>query len=148
MARPNKIRSAGREAEVRELAAGGMTSRQIAAQLSETGLKVSHQAVARFLREETEDRRSAARSVAASDAQESVPLVTASLRELIELGMERVRPGKDGERCDHRDFARLSQAVTQASRALHQVTVGDDDDTPRETIDRLAEWVWGGASKG
>lgn len=136
-----KIRAAGKEARVRELVAEEKTSREIAAILAEEGLTVSHTAVTRFLREEAEERRDAARSVAASDAQESVPLVTKSLRRLIEKGMHRAARTKDD-----RDFARLGQMVTQACRALHHVTVGDDD-APREALDRLAEMVWGKGGK-
>ena len=68
----DKIRSAGREARVRQLAAQGKTSREIAEELGRDGLKVSHASVSRFLREETAERRAAAQHVAAPEEDRHV----------------------------------------------------------------------------
>lgn len=134
------IRKMGVEGRVRELAAQSKPSREISAILATEGVKVSHAAVARFLRDEASERRDAARAVAAEQAKDTVPLVTNSLAKLVELGMRRVEklpeePYTIGTSAQgstvvnpHTDFARLSTAITGAGRALHAITVGDDPD--------------------
>lgn len=130
MARTLSIRTANKEARVRELAAKGKTLREIAAALAVEGLKVSHVAVGRFLNEETSERRDLAKSVAAVDAQATVPLITAGLRRLAEIAMRRAEETEDDGAS-----ARLVAAGSDAWMKLHKVTVGDDgaakpDDRP------------------
>lgn len=156
MGRPNKIRQHAQEATVRKLAAEGLTSRQISDRLKQHHkLDVSHTAVARFIQEETQDRRDAARSVASEEAKESVPLVTAKLRKwvetidsLVDECMETPRDGAEmpweagdgaepaspAERAVRRakqvssvteDVSRLVNAGVKAAKALHEITTGD-----------------------
>lgn len=135
MAHENKIRTAGREAEVRALAAQGLSYNEIAAKLRENGLDVSRMSVSRFLKEETQDRREAARSVAAQDANESVPLVTKALTSLVKMNMtaaKRAYIGTGTEQNpapDIRDLAAASGAAISAAKALHSITVGDAEPT-------------------
>lgn len=131
MGRPNKIRTAGMESAVRELAASGMSYEQIAETITARGTPISHMAVSRFIGEETEERKSAARSVASKEAKESVPLVTRSLRRLVDMNMaaaEVAYTGKgtgDDPKPDVRDLAAATTAATTAIRLLHAVTVGE-----------------------
>lgn len=135
MAHENKIRTAGREAEVRELAAQGLGYREIAAKLSESGFVVSRMCVSRFLKDETQERREAARSVAAQDAQESVPLVTKALTQLVKMNMTAAKRAYVGTGTetnpapDIRDLAAASNAAISAAKALHSITVGEADQT-------------------
>jgi hypothetical protein len=161
MGRPNKIRSAGFEAKVRKLAAEGLTYRQISDKVAELGLEVSHVAVGRFLTEEADERRGAARNVAASEAQQSVPLVTSKLRKWVEtvdalvdqaMADSEADDGQDGESGPHaspaeqiarrarrassrsEDVARLVNAGTKAAKALHDITVGDGPSDPMSAL--------------
>ena len=134
------IRKHGKEGRVRELSAAGKTSREISAILEAEGVKVSHAAVTRFLREEASERADAARTVAKSQATSTLPLVTNSFAKLVEMGMKRIESlgpepyviptGEKGGAVvnTHTDFARLSTAITGAGRALHAITVGEDPD--------------------
>ncbi len=138
------IRKYGKEGRVRELSAAGKTSREISAILDTEGVKVSHAAVTRFLREEATDRREAARAEASKQAKDTIPLVTEAFARLVELGMKRIErlpedpvvipTGEKGGAVvnPHTDFARLSTAITGAGRALHAITVGEDPD-PQST---------------
>lgn len=132
MARRQTIRTAGRERRVRELAAQGKSLREIADVLEAEGLKVSYVAVGRFLNEETSERRDAAKSVAAADAQATVPLVTDGLRKLAALAVKRADQTDDDSAA-----ARLIAAGTGALNALHRVTVGEDG--PKGGAGLLAE---------
>jgi hypothetical protein len=130
--RPNKIRSAGLEGEVRKLAAQGLTSRQIADQLlKRKGVQIGHVAVARFMAEETSDRRDAARNVAMAEAKETVPLALKVLKQATTLThnlMNREYRGsgtQDQPSTRVREFILAARAATVAARALHQVTMGE-----------------------
>lgn len=132
MAARDKIRAAKLEGRVREMVAAGRSSRDIAAALTADGCQVSHETVAKFVRTETEDRREAARSVAAADAQATVPLVTDGLRKLAALALSRAQDTDDDSAA-----ARLVAAGTGAYNALHRITVGEDG--PKTGADLLAE---------
>lgn len=119
--RRDKIRNAHKEGRVRELVMAGRSSRDIATALRSEGCDVSHETVARFIREEVEDRREAARAVAAQDAQATIPLVTDGLRKLAALAQRRAERTEDDSAA-----ARLIAAGTSALTALHRVTVGEE----------------------
>jgi hypothetical protein len=135
---------AGLESATRQLFAQGLSFRQIADRLLEDhGCKVSYAAVKRFVDEETEERRTAARSVAAEDAKESVPLVTGALRTIVVmnlkaaqisyLGKERGGTEKD-PKPDVQSLARASNAATNAAKVLHAVTMGDNPTDAMSTL--------------
>jgi hypothetical protein len=146
MPQPNKIRTAAKEKRVRELAAQGLTYRQIADALGKDGFSVSHVAVGRFLAEETNERRAAARSVASTEAKESVPLVTAALRQLVVMNMTAAKKAYRGRGDDGKpdpDIAALAdatRAAVAAAKALHSTTVGDE---PANASDDLRNEVMG-----
>lgn len=144
MGRPNKIRLANKEAEVRKLAAQGLTYRQIADALKKQGITVSHMAVGRFIQEETEERKAAARSVASSEAKESVPLVTQALRQLVVMNMTAARREFRGDGDDKKPkprtgaLALATKAAVAAARALHAVTMGEGPVNPLEDVQKEA----------
>jgi hypothetical protein len=147
MPQPNKIRTAAKEKRVRELAAQGLTYRQISDALGKEGFSVSHVAVGRFLAEETNERRAAARSVASTEAKESVPLVTAALRQLVVMNMTaakkayRGRGGNDSTPDpDIAALADATRAAVAAAKALHSTTLGDE---PANASDDLRNEVMG-----
>jgi cell wall-associated NlpC family hydrolase len=146
MPQPNKIRTAAKEKRVRELAAQGLTYRQISDALKQEGFSVSHVAVGRFLAEETNERRAAARSVASTEAKESVPLVTAALRQLVVMNMTAAKKAYRGGGTDsapNPDISALAdatRAAVAAAKALHSTTVGDE---PGNSADDLRGEVLG-----
>jgi hypothetical protein len=135
--RPNKIRSSGNEALVRELAATGLGYRDIADKLRKLGCDVSYGAVGRFLNEETDERREAARSVAASEAQKSVPLVTGMLRKWIGIVDKLIVDAVEGmnERAAD-DVSKLVNSGTKAAKTLHDITVGE---SPGDSMSALRD---------
>lgn len=143
MGRPNKIRQANQEAAVRKLAAKGLGFREIAAELQKRGVNVSHMAVARFIQEETQERRDVARSVVAQEAKDTVPLATRALTRIVEMGMNiatRAYLGKDKggtqqePKPDAREWATAAKVTAGAARALYQVTMGE---TPADSLAAL-----------
>lgn len=147
-----KIENAGKEAEVRRLSAQGMSSRAIAVELAKQGLSVNHSAVNRFLRQETEDRRDAARLEVAKEAKESVPLATKALRQIVIMNLtlaqrvyQEAMDTKDAKlskvvpRSVYLAVTSYSKAATAAARALHGITMGtgDGDDTMRKLQERV-----------
>lgn len=146
MAQANKIRTSAKEARVRVLASQGLTYRQIADALKAEGVEVSHVAVGRFLSEETEERRAAARSVASTEAKESVPLVTAALRQLVVMNMTAAKKAYRGGGTDtapNPDISALAdatRAAVAAAKALHSTTLGDE---PRDATSDLRDEVLG-----
>lgn len=131
MAKPNKIRQANQEATVRKLAAKGLGFREIAAELKSRGVNVSHMAVSRFIQEETQDRRDAAQSVAASQAKDSVPLVQKALTGIIKQGMNIMVLKYRGKGNDEKPqpevllWSSAAKVTAGAARALHAVTMGE-----------------------
>lgn len=143
---------AGLEAETRKLAAEGLGLREMAARLeSDHGLKVSYTTVRRFLEEEADEKRTAARAVAAQDAKESVPLVTGALKQIVVMNLRAAtiafigeeRGGtKESPKPDIPDLANASRAATGAAKALHAVTMGDSpDDAMSELRKRVTSIV-------
>lgn len=133
MAARDKIRAACLENRVRTLVAAGKSSREISAALADDGHKISHETVAKFIREETADRREAAKSALSADASATVPIVTDGLKRLAALAEKHAEQA--GALDDYGSSARLISSATVALLALHKVTVGDDpqpktDDTP------------------
>lgn len=145
--RANKIRAAGAEARVRTLAAKGMSAREISETLRAEGVSVGKTSIAEFIREDTEDRREAARHVAAVDAQASIPIVTSALRETLDVNLDLLRRAHAAaqphdDEADPADvlaqlhsasgpISRFSSAVVAASRALAAATTGEDDGEKR-----------------
>jgi sugar phosphate isomerase/epimerase len=135
--RPSKIRSSGHEDTVRRLAAEGKGYKEIAEHLNGLGVECSYGAVGRFLNEETDERREAARSVAAAEAQKSVPLVTGVLRKWIgfvdKLIVEAVEEASP-RAAD--DVSKLVNAGTKAAKTLHDITVGEN---PSDSMSALRD---------
>lgn len=132
MARPDKIRTGHLEPRVRELVRAGKTSREIADALTADGHPIGHVAVARFLKAETEDRREAAKSVAAAEAQATVPKCTEDLRAFIDLAKRHAETTDDDSA-----RARLITAGIAGVAKLHAITVGEDG--PRGGGDIMGE---------
>ncbi len=141
MAKSSKIRRAGLEGPIRALAAKGMATRDISAALAEQeGVKIGHVSVARFLREETDDRREAAKHVAVSVAHETIPLATKALRGFVAFALKGAEAALKAK--DHSASARLISAGTQAAVALHKLTMGEETPGDVGTLgDRLAAIV-------
>ena len=133
MGRPNKIRLAGKEGVVRSMSANGATYRDIADALKEHhGVKVSHAAVGRFLIEETEERKTAAREVASRDAHDTVPMVTRAAKSLLMWNMTAAKAAFLGPKgtaekpdTDVRDLAVATTAALAALKQLHALTMGE-----------------------
>jgi len=133
MAARDKIRAACLEPQVRTLVAAGKSSREIAAELAKAGHKISHETVAKFIREETTSRREAAQSALSADASATVPLITDGLKRLAALAEQHAEKAAALE--DFGSAARLITSSREALMSLHKVTVGDDgaakpDDRP------------------
>lgn len=137
MSKPiSKIAAAGKEARVRELAGQGLSSSEIAAALQADGLDVSSRTVRRFLTSDADDRREVARHVYAEQARENAPLIIETLQELIVDGRAKAKGTASA-----RDYARLTQAITGACRALHAVTMGDEKNATAFDVQRLREAI-------
>ncbi len=149
----SKIEAAGKEAEVRRLASTGLASPAIAAELAKQGLTVNRSAVSRFLKQEIEDRRDAARAVVAEEAKESVPLATKALRQIVIMNLTLAQQvyqeavdkdpknAKVTPRSVYLAVTSYSKAATAAARALHGITMGtgEGDDTIRRLKARVDE---------
>ena len=148
-----KIEKAGKEAEVRGLAGKGFSSQKIALILTGQGIAINRSAVTRFLQQETEERRAAARLEVAKEAKESVPLATKALRQIVIMNLTLAqRVYEEAVSKDPKDIKVIprsvylavtsySKAATAAARALHGITMGtgDGDDTMRKLKARVDE---------
>jgi hypothetical protein len=136
--RPNKIRAGALEGVVRKLAADGLGYREIADELKKRGHDIAHATVGRFLVEESEERREAARNVASEIAHDTVPLVTGSLRrwvvdigQLVKSTLSDIDSETDPDlksrklRESASSIASLVNAGTKAAKTLHDITIGD-----------------------
>lgn len=121
MAARDRIRTERLEGRIRELAGAGKSSREIAATLTASGHKVSHETVAKFIREETRERREAAAVVVAAEAQATVPFVTDSLQKLATLALKHA-----DKTDDDRARASLISAGNSTLATLHKIVVGDE----------------------
>ncbi len=136
------------------MAGQGISAHQIAAKLTAGGLSINRSAVSRFLRQETEDRREAAKHVVAGEAAESVPLATKALRQIVIMNLtlaqrvyQEAMDTKDKTlvkvvpRSVYLAVTSYSKAATAAARALHGITMGtgEGDDTIRRLKARVDE---------
>lgn len=120
----HRIREAGKEALVRELAAAGHEPREIAATLAAQGIRTTGSAVTRLLAEEAAARQVAADSAAADVAVESVRLGSDALHELIRDGLDLAKRAKKGDEDGPRpkEWAEVARAITSACAVLNDVT--------------------------
>lgn len=133
MPAPDRIRASRLEGRIRELVADSKSSREIAAILTASGHKISHETVAKFIREETAERREAAKSVAVADAQSVVPFITDGLQRLARVAMKRA----EAEDVEDGNRARLIAAGNSTLATLHKIVVGDEPQ--KSGVELLAE---------
>lgn len=147
----DRIRAASPEVQrwIREqFVAGAALGKICKALREEHGVEVCATGLRRWLSEETEDRREAAKAAAADTAKQAVPLILRTLTALIEDGSELARrckdglPSSDGEtRPQPRAWAEVSRAVTGACTALHAIVQDGASEPAALPLEQVVERV-------